>query len=110
MRSSRTSERSTSAILKGRATICSGPIPLTGDNEKNVPPHGESGEQMKRRALAALERIQSESVDAIVVTHGGVIAAVMAQLFPNENKSRYEWQSAPGSGYVIENGAYTPFP
>ena len=83
---------------------------LTGDNEKNVPPHGESGEQMKRRALAALKRIQSESADAIVVTHGGVIAAVMAQLFPNENKSRYEWQSAPGSGYVIENGAYTPFP
>ena len=40
----------------------------------------------------------------------GVIAAVMAQLFPNENKSRYEWQSAPGSGYVIENGAYMPFP
>lgn len=83
---------------------------LAGDNEKNVPPHGESGEQMKHRALAALERILSGGEDTIVVTHGGVIAAVMAQLFPDENRSRYEWQSAPGSGYVIENGTYSPLP
>ena len=29
---------------------------LTGDNEKNVPPNGESGEHMTRRALAAFAR------------------------------------------------------
>ena len=68
---------------------------LTGDNEKNVPPNGESGEHMTRR-------------DAVIVTHGGVIAAIMAHLFP-EGKNRYEWQSPNGGGYVIEDGEYTPF-
>ena len=62
---------------------------LTGDNEKNVPPNGESGEHMTRRALAAF-------------------AAIMAHLFP-EGKNRYEWQSPNGGGYVIEDGEYTPF-
>ena len=47
-------------------------------------------------------------VDAVIVTHGGVIAAIMAHLFP-EGKNRYEWQSPNGGGYVIEDGEYTPF-
>ena len=81
---------------------------LTGDNEKNVPPNGESGEHMTRRALAAFVRVQKAGRDAVIVTHGGVIAAIMARLFP-EGKNRYEWQSPNGGGYVIEDGEYTPF-
>ena len=81
---------------------------LTGDNEKNVPPNGESGEHMTRRALAAFARVQEAGRDAVIVTHGGVIAAIMAHLFP-EGKNRYEWQSPNGGGYVIEDGEYTPF-
>ena len=81
---------------------------LTGDNEKNVPPNGESGEHMTRRALAAVARVQEAGRDAVIVTHGGVIAAIMAHLFP-EGKNRYEWQSPNGGGYVIEDGEYTPF-
>ena len=81
---------------------------LTGDNEKNVPPHGESGEHMTARALAAFVRVQEAGRDAVIVTHGGVIAAIMAHLFP-EGKNRYEWQSPNGGGYVIENGQYTLF-
>ena len=75
---------------------------ITGDNERNITPDGESGEQMKARALASLARITADGKDAAVFTHGGVIAAYMAEKFPHENKNRYEWQPAPGRGYEIE--------
>jgi len=71
---------------------------LTGDNEANVPPNGESGVQMKERLLAALADIRE---DTCILTHGGVIAAAMAYLFPQENKNRYEWQPKPGQGYAV---------
>ena len=32
----------------------------------------------------------------------GVIAAIMDHLFPGEGKNRYEWQSAPGCGYLAD--------
>ncbi len=75
---------------------------LTGDNEKNVPPGGESGEQMRARALAAFEAVTADGRDAVIVTHGGVIAAVMARLFPEEGRDRYSWQPRPGEGYELD--------
>lgn len=51
----------------------------------------------------------SPEKDLIIVTHGGVIAALMQHLFPREGKNRYEWQPACGHGYALENGAYRPF-
>ena len=75
---------------------------ISGDNEKNIPPHGESGEQMTGRVLAAFEKVASGGHDAVIVTHGGVIAAIMASLFPGEGRSRYSWQPKPGHGYVLE--------
>ena len=80
---------------------------LTGDNEANVPPRGESGCQMKQRVLEALADIHT---DTVVITHGGVIAAIMASLFPQENKSRYAWQPHCGHGYALEDGRYHPIP
>ena len=77
---------------------------LTGDNEANIPPQGESGEQMKARVLEAFAEIQA---DTCIVTHGGVIAAIMEHLFPEENKNRYEWQPKPGHGYVIRKDTYS---
>ena len=74
---------------------------LAGDNEINVPPKGESGEQMKARVLEALSEIKD---DTCVITHGGVIASIMEYLFPNEGKNRYQWQPKPGRGYAIEIG------
>ena len=71
---------------------------LTGDNEANIPPQGESGEQMKERVLEALSEIKD---DTCVITHGGVIASIMEYLFPNEGKNRYQWQPKPGCGYAI---------
>ena len=75
---------------------------ISGDNEKNTPPRGESGEQMARRVLAAFDKVVSDGRDAVIVTHGGVIAAIMAFLFPGEGLSRYGWQPVPGHGYVLD--------
>ena len=78
---------------------------LTGDNEANVPPGGESGAQMKQRVLRAFSEIQE---DTCIIAHGGVIAAIMEHLFPEEGKNRYQWQPKPGQGYVLCGGGYVP--
>lgn len=81
---------------------------ITGDNMANVPPKGESGNQMLARVLTALPELTQE--DTVLVTHGGVIAAIMEHLFPEENKSRYQWQPEPGHGYLIEGNSYRAIP
>lgn len=75
---------------------------LTGNNEVNPCPGGESGAQMTDRVLTAWERLTE---DTLLVTHGGVIAALMAHLFPEESKNRYQWQPRPFGGYAI---TFTP--
>ena len=80
---------------------------LTGDNEVNVPPGGESGVQMTRRVLEAFREIPDGTA---LVTHGGVIAAIMAERFPAEGKHRYQWQPQNGHGYEIRGGTYRPIP
>ena len=77
---------------------------LTEDNEANVPPQGESGVQMKQRVLEALSEIRE---DTCIITHGGVIAAIMEPLFPGEGKNRYQWQPKNGCGYRLKDGSYT---
>lgn len=76
---------------------------LTGDNDTNVPPDGESGVQMRQRVLEAFSEIQE---DICIITHGGVIAAIMENLFPGENKNRYQWQPKNGYGYIILDRSY----
>ena len=78
---------------------------VTGDNEANVPPGGESGLQMKRRVLDAFSELRENTV---LICHGGVIAALMEHLFPEENKSRYDWQPKNGKGYCLKEGGYFP--
>ena len=80
---------------------------LTGDNEANIPPKGESGLQMKQRVLEAFSEIEE---DTCIITHGGVIAAIMEHLFPEETKTRYEWQPKNGCGYEIRGREYRPIP
>ena len=80
---------------------------LTGDNEANTPPGGESGVQMTRRVLEAFREIPDGTA---LVTHGGVIAAIMASLFPADGKHRYQWQPRNGHGYEIRGGTYRPIP
>lgn len=79
----------------------------TGDNEANVPPNGESGQQMKQRVLEAFSEIKE---DTVIVCHGGVIAAILEHLFPEENKTRYDWQPKNGCGYVINDYGYNSIP
>ena len=83
---------------------------ISGDNEQNLPPHGESGNQMKKRVLSALDRLLAENKDTVLIAHGGTIAILMAALFPRENRNRYQWQPKPGHGYRIEDGHYTELP
>jgi len=80
---------------------------LTGDNEANIPPNGESGVQIKARVLNAFSEIKE---DTCIITHGGCIAAIMEQLFPNEGKNRYEWQPKNGCGYIIRGNTYEELP
>lgn len=80
---------------------------ISGDNEANVPPNGESGAQMTRRVLQAFRELPEGTA---LIAHGGVIAAIMADLFPEENKHRYQWQPENGHGYEICGGSYTPIP
>ena len=76
---------------------------ITGDNERNIPPRGESGIQMKRRVLEAFADLPD---DTCIITHGGVIAAIMEHLFPDEGMNRYQWQPKPGGGYAISDDMY----
>ena len=77
---------------------------LSGDNEANIPPEGENGLQMKERVLQAFAGIKE---DTCIITHGGVIAAIMEHLFPNESKNRYDWQPKPGCGYAVTEHSYS---
>ncbi len=80
---------------------------ISGDNYKNIPPKGESGRQMAERVLEAFEQVKLSGKDIVIVTHGGVISAVMEYYFKDENKNRYQWQPQCGHGYLIENDRYT---
>ena len=83
---------------------------ISGDNERNVPPGGESGEAMTRRVVAAFEALRAEDIPTVLITHGGVIAAIMEHEFPDEQKSRYQWQPEPGHGYALIGGGYQSLP
>lgn len=83
---------------------------ISGDNEKNVPPGGESGEEMTARGLSAFGELARGEKDVVLITHGGVIAAIMAARFPEEGKNRYQWQPKPGHGYALTGGTYRPIP
>ena len=58
---------------------------------------------MTERVLSAY---RGPTEDTCLVTHGGVIAAIMASLFPKENKPRYQWQPQNGHGYRITESGY----
>ena len=79
---------------------------ITGDNESNVPPNGESGTQMTMRVQEAFRELEGRGEICVLIAHGGVIAAIMASLFPEEGKNRYQWQPKPGEGYALEDGQY----
>ena len=74
---------------------------ICGNIEEHVCPNGESGVQVTERALLALAPVLAEQVDAVCVTHGGVIGGLLARWFPCRS-GRYGWTPAPGTGFQID--------
>ncbi len=76
---------------------------ISGNYESNVPPEGESGDQMSERVLKAFEDLlKNVNEESVVVCHGGTVYYIMRHLFPGENKTLFEWEPKNGCGYVIE--------
>lgn len=71
------------------------------DFENTAPPSGESYREMKERVLKALRLLTEKDEDAILVTHGGPIAAIMMALFPEEGRNFYEWNPHHGEGFLV---------
>lgn len=70
-----------------------------GDVSGNVaPPGGETTNAFRARVFAAADSLER---DALIVCHGGVIAALMARWFPREDRNLYQWQPPFGLGYVV---------
>lgn len=75
---------------------------IAGDNFQKICPNGESGAQMTERVCRALREIAEQEGDSVIVTHGGVISAIMDRIFPEAGKNRYEWQPAAAEGYAVD--------
>lgn len=65
------------------------------DPERAAPPGGESMAAFRRRVLAAIP----QGDGAVVVTHGGVIRAVVAHL---TGRAFWSWAPTPGSVTVVQ--------
>lgn len=87
---------------------------LAGDNEANVCPGGESGNQQVERVCRKMDSLIEEGKDLLLISHGGTTTALMQHLFPGEGKNRYEWKPDGGKGYLVsingEERSYEPFP
>lgn len=81
---------------------------LEGDNARNRCPGGESGADVAQRVRPAFDALLADGRDTILVTHGGVVAAIMTDLYPDSNASRYEWQREPGQGWCVTFEAGKP--
>ena len=83
---------------------------ITGDNEANRCPNGESGNEVTERSLRALKGVIAEGKDAFIIAHGGVIGGIMSRLFPCP-EGRFKYTPGAGEGYVIEfeNGEPTGY-
>ena len=51
--------------------------------------------------------MQRQPEDSLAVVHGGTILTIMQTLFPEENRSGYDWQPAPGGGYAVDLTAHS---
>ena len=76
---------------------------ISGCNELNVCPGGESSLQMKDRVISFIKKLLAEKEEKriAIFTHGGPVVALMQYFFPDENKNFYEWRCACGQGYKI---------
>jgi len=80
---------------------------LSGDWYHTAPPGGESFAEAETRIREALETLLAQPEDAVLVVHGGTIIVAMELLFPEEHKTQYQWQPAPGGGWIVDLQAHT---
>lgn len=76
------------------------------EDGQEAPPNGESTADFQKRVLDGLRDLLALDEAAVLIAHGGVIALIMENLFPDEQKNRYQWQPQPGGGYCITPGHY----
>lgn len=80
-----------------------------------APPKGESPQVFRARVARGLKQLMGlhklkefsvrhagKEAHSVVVCHGGVISAVMAEIFPEEDKHFFAWIPEPGHGYTIK--------
>lgn len=76
---------------------------LREDPECVPAPEGESGRQMKERVIRTFRHLEEKKQKICLVSHGGPIACLMQDFFPEEARNRYEWQPPYGEGYWIRD-------
>ena len=81
-------------------------IALTHEMEMCIPDKRQEAEFDRRELRRVLEAFSELKDNTVLICHGGVIAAIMGHLFPEEGKSRYDWQPTNGKGYRLENNTY----
>lgn len=65
-------------------------------------PDGESNLEFFHRTLSCVKSLlESENEHLFVACHGGVIASIMFQFFPQDKKSFYDWIPHACHGYAI---------
>jgi len=91
--------------MKSHDELCSSAdyIQWIESNCETACPGGENRADFINRIVAGLARLAQLDADSIVIVcHGGVIADIMAFLFPDEQRLFYEWQPDFGRGYAVE--------
>ncbi len=71
------------------------------DRTNNRTPGGESGADVAARVRPAVADLIRDGRDAIVVTHGGIIAAIISDLFPESTMERSRLRGEPGKGWCV---------
>ena len=88
---------------------------IAGNDTGKAPPNGESladfaeriekgFEIIKEKHMLEILRLRNKGQEAmsICVCHGGVISGIMAKLWPEEEKTFFDWIPDPGHGYIID--------
>ena len=53
------------------------------------------------RLTELAHRHNGKPAHSVVFCHGGVISAIMTQLFPDDDRTIWDWMPDPGEGYIV---------